>query len=103
MPQPVYIAETQAVRRLAADPRCRWVWTKHFFDEAIKENPLITQPDVEEALKHGTVILEETAKQDILWRVKGKDLDLRSIVVVIALFEKLKKIKVVTVWVPKGR
>ena len=98
MPQPVYIAQTQLVRRIARDAKCRWEWRKHYFIEAAKEDPPITQPDVEEALRHGTVILEENNKKDIVWQVKGRDLDLRSIVVVIALFEREKRIKVITVW-----
>jgi Domain of unknown function (DUF4258) len=63
-----------------------------------KEDPPITQPDVEEALSNGKVILEENNKKDIIWQVKGRDLDLRSIVVVITLFEQEKRIKVITVW-----
>lgn len=99
MRQPAtYQNETQTVRRVAAHGNCRWIWTRHFFEEAAEEDPQITQPDVEHALREGRVTLVEH-KQDILWRVVGRDLDLRSIVAVVAVFEDELKIKVVTVWV----
>lgn len=100
MAQPSYIAETKIVRQLAANIDCEWQWSRHFFDEASAEDPPILQPDVEHALKFGTVIFEEH-KKDVLWRVRGKDLDGRSITAVVAVFEKMQMIRVVTVWVQK--
>jgi hypothetical protein len=95
MRNPHYVTETKAVNDLAADPECDWEYTGHALREMQDEDPPITGPDVECALQNGKVTLEEY-KKNILWRVHGRDLDLRPIAVVVAVFEKLKKIKVVT-------
>lgn len=100
MPKASYIAETQSVRRVASNKAVRWKWTSHFFTEAANESPPISQPDVEHVLQTGNVTLVEN-KKDVLWRVEGRDLDLRSIVVVAAVYEAIKLIKVVTVWAKK--
>jgi hypothetical protein len=55
----------------------------------------INQPDVQSALMNGQVTLQEQ-KQDTLWRVVGKDIDGRTIEVVVAVYEAEIAIKVVT-------
>jgi hypothetical protein len=88
-----YVEETQTVRRIAADPRCRWIWTDHA-ETQMKERR-IAAPGVKAALTNGQVILQES-KKDILWRVRGRDEDGRMIEVVVAVFAAAIKIKVVT-------
>jgi len=57
----------------------------------------ITAPDIEQVLIKGHVVLEEW-KNDILWRVRGRDLDGREVEVVASVDEGEIKIKVVTVF-----
>ena len=58
----------------------------------------ITAADVTRVLTTGQVTLEETAKQDVLWRVEGADLDGKPIGLVVAVFEQSIAIKVITVF-----
>jgi hypothetical protein len=97
MQQPHYVTETQIVKKLAKDRRCKFIWTIHSLEEMTARFPApATAADVEHCLMSGQVILEEY-KRDILWRVKGRDLDGRVMEVVIAVFEEEKRIKVITV------
>lgn len=97
MRQPHYVTETQIVRRVARDQNTRWIWGVHAPKEMSEMDPPATQADVEHVLATGTVILEEY-KQDILWRVRGRDLDGRSIQVVAAVDEGERTIKIITVF-----
>jgi hypothetical protein len=54
-----------------------------------------TTLDVEQALTNGQVILHEI-KQDLLWRAAGKDVDGKTVQVVVAVDEQEITIKVVT-------
>jgi len=91
--QPHYVSETQILRRVARNPECRFVWTKHALKAVADDGR--TALDVEQALTNGQVVLHEQ-KQDLLWRVTGSDLDGRKIQVVVAVTEQEIVIKVVT-------
>jgi len=93
MAQPHYISETQILRRVARNPHCRFRWTKHAI-KAVLDDGRTTQ-DVENALMNGQVTLHEQ-KQDLLWRVKGTDVDGNEIQVVAAVFDETITVKVVT-------
>ena len=54
-----------------------------------------TTQDVEISLMNGQVTLHEQ-KKDLLWRVKGKDVDGNEIQVVVAVYEEAIIIKLVT-------
>jgi Domain of unknown function (DUF4258) len=56
---------------------------------------VLCKPDVEAALINGQVILEEH-KQDVLWRVRGRDIDGQRIEVVVSVDDVEITIKVVT-------
>ena len=99
MAQPHYVLETTilqktVLQKTARHPKCRWQFTKHSLEEMEADN--VTAPDIKHALMNGQVALEETAKRDILWRVVGNDLDGHRIQVVVAVFEQIIKIKVIT-------
>lgn len=93
MAQPHYVSETQILRRVAQNPRCRFIWKKHAL-KAVADDERTTL-DVEHALMNGRVILEEY-KQDVLWRVIGADLDGRRVQAVVAVYEEEIIIKVIT-------
>ena len=91
--QPHYVAETQALRRVASNPDCRFIWTKHALEEMEKDGR--TAPDVEFALTNGQVVLQEQ-KRDLLWRVRCRDVDGNGFEVVVAVNEREITIKIVT-------
>ena len=93
MAQTHYVSETQILRQVACDPRCRFIWTKHALQEVANDGR--TTADVEYALTNGRVVLHEQ-KRDLLWRVIGQDLDGERIQVVVAVYEEAIVIKVVT-------
>lgn len=93
MVQPHYVWETQVLRRVATNPDCRFVWTKHALKAVADDNR--TTLDAEQALMNGRVVLQEY-KRDILWRVIGSDLDGNRIQVVVAVYEREIIIKVIT-------
>jgi uncharacterized protein DUF4258 len=93
MAQPHYVSETQILHRTARDPKCRFIWTKHAL-KAVADDGRTTL-DVEHALMYGQVVLHEQ-KQDLLWRVRGADLDGDRVQVVVAVYEEEIIIKVVT-------
>jgi hypothetical protein len=93
MPIPHYVTETQTIRRILKNPQHRIIWSDHAEKQMRKRN--ITAPDVLNVLTKGQVTLEEY-KADILWRVKGRDLDGQALEVQVAAFESQITIKIVT-------
>jgi hypothetical protein len=91
--KPHYVTETQTLRRVANDPDCSWRFTRHALEEMAKDG--WTADDVRHAVMAGQVVLEEQ-KQDRLWRVEGKDVDGNRIQVVVAVYEALIRVKVIT-------
>lgn len=91
--RPHYVTETQTLRRVANNPKCRLRFTAHALDEMKADG--WTAPDIQFALMNGHVVLHET-KKDLLWRVEGGDLDGRRITVIVAVYELTIEIKVVT-------
>ena len=57
----------------------------------------IHEADIIHALTHGRVILEEY-KQDIVWRVAGRDIDNNKLEVEVVVYEETITIKVITAW-----
>jgi len=95
MALPQFVSETQLVRRVAANPECRFRWTKHSLVEVAKER--WTATDVEYSLTNCQVTLVEW-KKDVLYRSVGTSLDGDRIEAVVAVFENEIVIKVVTVF-----
>jgi hypothetical protein len=93
MQQAQYALETATIRRLAADPECRFRWTKHALERMAKRG--IHAQDVVNALITGQVLFHEI-KEDTLYRVNGRDLNGQRLQVQIAVFEDIITIKVVT-------
>lgn len=93
MLEPHYVSETQTLRRIVHNPDVRYIWTSHALAQMEKRK--ITAADVENALMKGQVILQEQ-KRDVLWRVRGQDIDGGKIEVVISADEESITIKVVT-------
>src|SRR5687767_5882496 len=98
MPQASYVTETQILHKVAGNPECRWDYTKHALKRMDPSDRDVSHADIEHALMKGHVILIETNKNDILWRVAGRDVDGRRIEVVVAVFEDEIRVKVVTVF-----
>ena len=95
MPKASYVSETQILQELVSDPNCRYFWTRHFLVEKMEERQ-IWQADVEYALTNSHVVLIETHKRDILWRVIGHDVDGRRLTILVAAYPDICAIKVVT-------
>jgi hypothetical protein len=95
MPQPNYAKETQIMRRIVAHPDHRYIWTKHALERMAERK--IEATDIEHCLTFGHVVLVES-KRDILWRVKGSDIDGDGMDVLIAVYEDENGIKVITVF-----
>jgi hypothetical protein len=93
--RPHYVAETQLIHRVVASPRCSWRFVKHAIEMMAYRG--ISQPDIANALTKGQVTLREP-KQDILYRVAGRDLDGNPIDVIVSVVEEPPSIKVVTVF-----
>jgi hypothetical protein len=93
-----YLTETRILREIAGNPRCRWVFTWHVQEHMALPDRAATQPDVKHALMNGHILLIETSKKDVLWRVVGIDLDDRNLTVVAAVFPDEIRIKIVTLW-----
>jgi hypothetical protein len=93
MGQPHYVNETNTLRAIARDKKCRFRWTKHALEEVAKDGR--TTDDVEHSLMNGQVILQEE-KKDRLWRSIGKDIDGNRIQVVVAVYEEEVMIKIIT-------
>lgn len=92
--KPHYVTETQILRRIANDPDCSWRFTNHALEEM--ENDGWTADDIRHAVMNGQVVLEEQAKRDRLWRVEGKDVDGNRVQVVVAVYEAIIRVKVIT-------
>jgi hypothetical protein len=95
MAEPHYLPETLLLRRIAGNPSCRFIWTRHALDEMSDLG--ISAPDIEFALSNGTIVLHEI-KQDILYRAECRDVDGRYFQAVIAIYEDSICIKLVTVF-----
>ena len=93
MAQPHYVNETRLLRRVARHPQCRFIWTRHAILALLDDGR--TTLDVEDMLTNGQVLLHEQ-KQDLLWRVRGSNVDGEKIEAVVAVFEETITIKVVT-------
>jgi len=93
MALPHYVTETQILRKIACDPKCSLRFTTHALKEMVADG--WTADDVQHALMHGQVVLHEQ-KQDVLWRVEGMDIDGGRIRVVVAVYELIIRIKVIT-------
>jgi len=93
--RPHYVGETQTLRRVANNPKCRFRFTAHALEEMKKDG--WTVPDVQFALMNGQVVLQEN-KKDILWRVQGTDVDGSALTAIVAVFDLAIEIKVVTVF-----
>ncbi|MDF0581604.1 DUF4258 domain-containing protein [Bradyrhizobium yuanmingense] len=91
--RPHYVTETQSLRRVANNPKCRFRFTVHALEEMKSDG--WTVPDIQFALMNGHVVLHEI-KKDLLWRVEGADLDGRRLTVIVAVYELAIEIKVVT-------
>ena len=95
-----YALETTKVRRVAAHPQCRFIWTNHALERMAERT--ITAAALRYLLTNGQVTLEENAKKDICWRVEGVDLDGRPLSAVVAVFEQAITIKVITTFTRDG-
>lgn len=91
--EPRYVAETQILRGVLSNPKCRFRYTKHALERMAERD--ITDPDVVSALTNGQVTLVEY-KTDFVWRVRGKDIDGRSLQVEVAVYEDEVRVKVIT-------
>ncbi len=91
--QPHYVAETQILRALAGDPRCRFRWTTHALVEMAKDGR--NAQDIQDALTTCHVVLHEQ-KRDILWRAQCTDIDGDKFTVIVAINESEITIKIVT-------
>jgi len=86
--------ETARLRKVFANPSKRFRFTRHSFEEMANDD--IFEADIRHVLGGGYVTWIET-KTDELWHVEGKDIDGRSIRVIVAVDEAALVIKVVTV------
>jgi hypothetical protein len=93
MGQPHYVSETQILCKIARDPACRFIWTKHA-SKAVADDGRTTH-DVEFALTNCQVVLQEQ-KRDLLWRAMGKDIDGNRVQVVVAVDQVEITVKIVT-------
>jgi hypothetical protein len=93
MPEADFKSETRILRRVVRDPKCRFVFVRHC--ELRMAERGIAVPAVLRVLDLGRVAWVEQ-KQDVVWHVEGRDIDGRRLRVVVAVFEDLIKIKVIT-------
>ncbi len=91
--QPLYDTETALLHKLACHPDCRIIWTRHALEQM--EARKILAEDVIGALTNGHILFHEI-KEDILYRVDGKDLDGNRLQVQVALYDETIAIKVIT-------
>jgi hypothetical protein len=87
-------AETELLNRVASNPDCLWRWTEHAQVRMAERGH--NAEDVIHALMFGQV-LRIDAKEDIVFRVKGQNIDGEAIEVAAAVNERNVTIKVVTV------
>ena len=100
MAEPHYVSETQLLRRIAGDPNCRFIRTKHVLERM--EERQITAPEMAYVLMNGQVVLQEM-KRDRLWRVAGSTMDGRRLEIVAVVYEDTFKIKLVSVFEQKAK
>lgn len=93
MAKPHYVTQTTTLRRIVSNPKCRFKWCDHALEQMGQRH--IIAEDVICALTHGHVVLEEY-KQDILWRVSGRDIDGNRLQVLAVVYEETITIKIVT-------
>jgi hypothetical protein len=92
--QAEFKAETEILHRVASNPDCWFRWTDHAEKRMAQYGR--TADDVICALINGQVTRVDV-KEDIIYRVKGKDIDGAPLEVAAAVFERTITIKVVTV------
>ncbi len=91
---PKYHAETMLVRRVAANADCWFRWTAHAEQRMAEYGH--TADDVIAALINGQVIRVEV-KEDVIFRVRGQNIDGEEIEIPVAVYERAVSIKVITV------
>jgi Domain of unknown function (DUF4258) len=87
------LRETGTLRSVIADPGFHLILTTHGRKEMAADD--IIEPDVRRVLEWGTVTWIET-KQEELWHVEGKDIDGRSIRLVVVVYPDAPAVKLVT-------
>jgi hypothetical protein len=85
--------ETARLRSLLSNPNRQFDFTRHALQEM--KNDDIIADDVILVLERGSVTWVET-KKDLLWHVEGRDIDDRSIRLVIAADQANFIVKIVT-------
>jgi Domain of unknown function (DUF4258) len=90
---PQYLVATHALRRIADNPQCRWVFKRHALQRMAERK--ITAADVERVIKHGRIIFHEL-KEDDVYRLEGRDVDGVEMQVSVAFYETEILIKVIT-------
>lgn len=89
-----YQPETVLLRRIAANSDCWFRWSEHALQRMAEYNR--TADDVICALTNGHVKRVDV-KEDVIFRVRGTDIDGEPIEVAVAVFERTITIKVITV------
>ncbi len=93
MPRTPMHNETARLRSLLSNPNRQFDFTRHALQEM--KNDDIIADDVILVLERGSVTWVET-KKDLLWHVEGRDIDDRSIRLVIAADQANFIVKIVT-------
>ncbi len=93
--QPLYFNEQHIIRRIASDPECRWIWLPHALKALVGEP--FAAPDVQLGLTKCLVTWHEN-KQDVLYRAECSDVDRNKFTVILAYYEDIMAIKIVTVF-----
>lgn len=94
--QPLYRPETQVLCRVArncVEQGRGFRWTKHALKSLVDG---YSTGDYEKMLTNCQVTLVETDKKDILWRAEGVYLDGERLVAIVAVYEQVLVIKVIT-------
>ena len=85
--------ETARLRAVMENPHCRLRFTRHSREEMANDD--IIEADVSRVLTLGHVRWLEF-KADELWHVEGKDVDERSIRLVVAVYDDEVVVKIIT-------
>jgi len=93
--------ETARLRKAVSDPPWNLKLTAHAREEMAADNILAAAAS--HVLKHGQVVWMEVGKRGETWHVEGRDVDGRSIRLVVAVDEAGSAVTVVTAMVLKGR
>jgi len=94
MPEISFKVETELLNRIASNPDCWWRWTDHAQVRMLERGH--NAEDVLHALMFGQVV-RVVVKEDVVFRVKGQNIDGEPIEVAAAVDERNVTIKVVTV------